>query len=194
MLGLQHETDPVWVDAVEGDLDALLSDHAHCELKAAHSALSVVGRFGGELPELVAPLVALAHEETEHFRQVSEHMASREARLGTPPVDAYVNALKQAARADHRDHPMLLDRLLVCALIEARSCERFKLLADGLASVTLRKFYSELMASEARHYRLFRDLATARFGEEATNSRLATLAEREGRIASELPLSATVHG
>lgn len=194
MLGLLHETDPVWVEAVEGDLDALLSDHAHCELKAAHSALSVVGRFGGEVPEMVAPLVALAHEETEHFRQVAEHMAQREARLGTPPVDAYVNALKQAARVDHRDHPMLLDRLLICALIEARSCERFKLLSDRLSSATLRAFYAELMASEARHYRLFRDLAGDRFGEEATQRRLSELATREGRIAAELPLGATVHG
>jgi tRNA-(ms[2]io[6]A)-hydroxylase len=98
------------------------------------------------------------------------------------------------ARSDHREHPALLDRLLVSALIEARSCERFKLLAERLATPDLRDFYRALMVAEARHYRLFHDLAASRFGEATARTRLAILAEREAEVASRLPLGPTVHG
>lgn len=194
MLGLLKPTDPSWVDAVEGDLDGLLSDHAHCELKAAQSALSLVGRYGGEHPELVAPLVALAREETEHFAQVQARVAARGGRLGPPEADPYVVALRQAAKAEPPRVPALLDRLTVCALIEARSCERFRLLSERLGSAALRGFYRELMASEARHYRLFASLAEALFGAEAARARLSALAEREATIEGRLPLGPTVHG
>lgn len=198
MLGLLAPTDPSWVEAVERDLDRLLSDHAHCELKAAHSALSLVGRYGGEMPEMVAPLVALAHEETEHFREVEEKLRARGRALSIPASDPYVVALRKACRADAsvagEEAPALLDRLLVSALIEARSCERFKILSEHLADASLRAFYRELMASEASHYVLFARLAEGRFGEEATRVRLRTLAEREAALASSLPLGPTVHG
>lgn len=194
MLGLLRPTDPRWVEAVEGDLDRLLSDHAHCELKAAHSALSLVGRFGGEAPEIVAPLVALAKEETSHFDLVHRKIDERGRPLAVPASDRYVVELRRAARQDHRDHPIFLDRLLISALIEARSCERFSLLARGLKSAELRRFYEGLMESEARHYRLFCRLAEQRFGFETTRARLAELAEREAAIADQLPLGPTVHG
>lgn len=194
MLGLLKPTDTTWVDAVEGDLDRLLSDHAHCELKAAQSALSLVGRFGGEHPELVEPLVSLASEETEHFAQVQERVSARGARLGPPRPDPYVVALRDAAKSDHPAVPALLDRLAIGALIEARSCERFRLLAERLRSAELRAFYRDLMASEARHYRLFAGLAEAVFGAEAARTRLRLLAEREAAIADRLPLGPTVHG
>lgn len=194
MLHLLAPTDPAWVDAVEDDLDRLLSDHAHCELKAAQSALSLLGRFAGELPEAVSDLVALAREETAHFHEVQQRLAERGKALPPPDVDGYVQALRAAARLDHRDHPALLDRLLVCALIEARSCERFKLLSERLSDESLRHFYRGLMVAEARHFRLFYDLASARYGEEPTRQRLATLAEREAEVAHKLPLGPTVHG
>ncbi|HEY8432117.1 MAG TPA: tRNA isopentenyl-2-thiomethyl-A-37 hydroxylase MiaE [Sandaracinaceae bacterium] len=194
MLGLLVPTDRSWLDAVRGQLDRLLSDHAHCELKAAHSALSLVGRFGGEAPEIVAPLLALAKEETGHFDLVHRRIEERGSVLAIPASDGYVVALRRAARADHRDHPVLLDRLLISALIEARSCERFALLADGLDSAELRGFYRGLMESEARHYRLFCRLAEQRFGFEATRARLATLAAREAEVVHALPLGPTVHG
>ncbi|UJR83103.1 tRNA-(ms[2]io[6]A)-hydroxylase [Sandaracinus amylolyticus] len=194
MLGLLAPTDREWLLAVEGDLDRLLSDHAHCELKAAHSALSLVGRHGGEMPEMVAPLVALAHEETEHFREVEEKLRARGRTLGMPATDGYVVALRKVAREDADEVPALLDRLLISALIEARSCERFKLLAEGLGDGTLRLFYRDLMASEATHYRLFARLAEQRFGESDARARLRTLAEREARLATSLPLGPTVHG
>ena len=174
------------------DLPGLLADHAHCELKAAQSALSLVGRFGDEAPELVEPLSKLAREETAHFRQVCEYLEARDARLGRPDKDEYVGALRRAARQDG-EAPILLDRLLVSALIEARSCERFQVLAAGLPDTELATFYRSLMVAEARHFSLFRGLAEARFGPEARR-RLARLAEREAEVAHALPLGATVHG
>lgn len=225
MLGLQHDTDLCWVEAAERDLDRLLIDHAHCELKAAQSALSLLGRvgfmesesadqasigmrsFGRHENEPASPkeaslrqigaidaLTALAKEELEHFEAVQIRLANRGVELGAPSVDQYVRELQAAARRDHRDHPALLDRMLVCALIEARSCERFHRLAEGLGSTDLREFYRELMASEARHYRLFRDLAEAFFGRAAARSRLEELCRREAEVARGLPLGPTVHG
>ena len=114
--------------------------------------------------------------------------------MGLPPTDSYVKDLQAAARVDHRSHPALLNRILISALIEARSCERFSLLSDGLASADLRGFYRGLMASEARHYRLFRDLAEVFYGREAARARLDILAKREARVAAALPLEPTVHG
>ncbi|HJL16073.1 MAG TPA: tRNA-(ms[2]io[6]A)-hydroxylase [Sandaracinaceae bacterium LLY-WYZ-13_1] len=194
MLGLLTPTDPSWVDAVEGNLDRLLSDHAHCELKAAQSALSMVARFAGEAPEIVAPLVALAKEETGHFDQVHRRLASRDAELDLPEADGYVVALRRAIRRDHGAYPLMLDRLLNHALIEGRSCERFRLLSERLADADLRAFYRALMESEARHFVLFTRLAEDRFGRETTRARLATLAEREAEVIAGLPLGPTVHG
>jgi tRNA-(ms[2]io[6]A)-hydroxylase len=194
MLHLLAPTDPRWVDAASADLDRLLSDHAHCELKAAQSALSLVGRFGGEHPHMVEPLAALAREEAAHFAEVHAHIEARGGKMGLPALDDYVKALREAARQDHREVPILLDRLLVSCLIEARSCERFKLLSERLASEALRDFYRALMASEARHFRLFADLAESCFGGVVARERLRTLAEREASVASMLPLGPTVHG
>ena len=193
MLNLLEPTPPVWVEHAYEDLPRLLSDHAHCELKAAQSALSLVGRFAGEAPEIVTPLVALAKEETQHFNLVHERIAARGEQMALPASDKYVRRLREVVRADHREAPPLLDRLLICALIEARSCERFKLLSDELRDADLREFYGALMVSEARHYRLFSGLAEARFGGQA-RERLKRLAEREADIASDLPLGPTVHG
>jgi len=194
MLHLLAPTDPAWVEVVETDLDRLLADHAHCELKAAQSALSLLGRFAGELPEAVGDLVALAREETAHFHEVQQRLRARGNTLPPPDVDGYVQSLRKAARGDHREHDALLDRLLVSALIEARSCERFKLLSERLRDDSLREFYRALMVAEARHHRLFYDLAAARFGEGVTRTRLSTLAEREAEVAHTLPLGPTVHG
>jgi len=195
MLGLLQPTDRRWVDAVEADLGAMLRDHAHCELKAAHSALSLLGRYAGEAPQLVTPLTALAREESEHFEQVHERLRQRGDSLPMPSHDVYVTALTQAARRNtHDDHPPLLDRLLVAGLIEGRSCERFKLLSQHLRDGELRSFYAELMASEAQHFTLFTSLASDCFGDRAARERMATLAGREAEIVSGLPLSAEVHG
>ncbi len=194
MLGLLSPTDPAWVEAVERDLDGLLADHAHCELKAAQTALSLLGRHAGERPEMVEPLVALAREEAEHFREVEHRASARGGVLPPPGRDAYVGALRDAAASDGASVPRLLDRLLVGAIIEARSCERFRLLAERLSDADLRAFYRDLMASEARHHRLFTKLAEDAFGELVTRERLEALARRESEIVSGLPLGPTVHG
>jgi tRNA-(ms[2]io[6]A)-hydroxylase len=194
MLGLLSPTLPTWVEAVERDLDRLLQDHAHCELKAAQSALSLAARFGGEAPELVAPLLSLAKEEAEHVAMVHERLQARGSQMSLPDQDDYVVLLRRAANEDRGAIPPLLDRLLVSALVEARSCERFKLLSEKLSDATLRAFYKELMASEARHYRLFAGVAEERFGESETRARFGVLAAREAGIVRHLPLGPTVHG
>ena len=180
---------------MERDLDGLLADHAHCEIKAAQSALSLVARFGAEDADLVAPLVALAHEETEHFEAVHARIRARGGVMSHPGSDEYVAALRRAAGADREDgQDPLLDRLLVSALVEARSCERFKLLSERLGDASLRAFYRDLMTSEAKHYRLFSGMAERRFGEEAARGRLEALARHEAAVAHRLPLGPTVHG
>ncbi|HEX7477828.1 MAG TPA: tRNA isopentenyl-2-thiomethyl-A-37 hydroxylase MiaE [Polyangiales bacterium] len=195
MLALLTPTDPSWVEAAQADLGSLLSDHAHCEIKAAQSALALCARYAGEQPQLVAPLYALAQEEVEHFAQVHQHLATRQLRMGLPASDGYVTRLSAAARQDHHEgRPPLMDKLLCAALIEARSCERFRLLADQLRDADLRNFYRELMASEARHFALFSSLSADCFGKAETRARLATLAEREAGIARHLPLGPQVHG
>lgn len=194
MLGLLIPTDPRWVAEAERDLPGLLSDHAHCELKAAVSALSLVSRFGPTYPALIEPLSALAHEETGHFREVSARLASRGGPLGRQDPDEYVNALWNETKPERATIPLLLDRLLVSALIEARSCERFKLLSEQLTDGELATFYRDLMESEARHYRLFCGLSESLFGVKLARDRLAELARREAKVAGKLPLGPKVHG
>lgn len=195
MLALLTPTDPAWVQAAAADLPALLSDHAHCEIKAAQSALSLVARYAGEMPGLVEPLTELAREEAEHFSQVHAQLGQRDQRLGLPASDRYVTQLLAAARLHRHDAlPALLDKLLVAALIEGRSCERFKLLSEHLAQAELRAFYRQLMISEARHFTLFCTLAADCFGQAESRARLATLADREAAIVQQLPLGPQVHG
>jgi len=194
MLGLLTPTDPRWVAQAEQDLPGLLSDHAHCELKAAVSALSLVSRFGALHPELIQPLTDLAIEETSHFQAVHGELLRREGPLERQDADAYVNELWNTTKPDRAWVPLLLDRLLVSALIEARSCERFKLLSEHLVDDALRGFYRELMESEARHYRLFCSLSEQLFGVDMARERLKELAAREAGVADKLPLGPKVHG
>jgi len=195
MLGLLTPTAAPWAEAAAADLPALLSDHAHCEIKAAQSALSLVARYAGEMPSLVEPLTALAREESEHFRLVHEQLSARARKLAMPASDGYVTQLVAAARQNRHDGvPPLLDKLLVAALIEGRSCERFQLLADHLPQAELRAFYRDLMVSEARHFTLFSSLATEAFGREASRQRLAQLAAREADIIKNLSVGPQVHG
>jgi tRNA-(ms[2]io[6]A)-hydroxylase len=195
MLSLLIPSDPRWIDVARADLPALLSDHAHCEIKAAQSALSLVARYAGEMPSLVEPLTALAREEAEHFSSVHEQLQALAACLQLPASDGYVTQLQAAARKTRAsDAPPLLDKLLVAALIEGRSCERFRLLSERLPDAELRGFYRELMVSEARHFTLFCTLAAEAFGRAESRSRLSALASHEATIALQLPLAPRVHG
>jgi tRNA 2-(methylsulfanyl)-N6-isopentenyladenosine37 hydroxylase len=195
MLALLTPTDPLWVEAAAAQLPALLSDHAHCEIKAAQSALSLVARYAGEMPSLVEPLCALAREEAEHVAQVHEQLHARDQVLGMPASDRYVTQLISAARRScHDGSPVLLDKLLVAALIEGRSCERFRILSERLPQAELRAFYRDLMVAEARHFTLFCSLATDCFGQTDSRARLAMLAAREAEIVKHLPIGPQVHG
>jgi tRNA-(ms[2]io[6]A)-hydroxylase len=196
MLCLKVPTDPRWAREARRDLAAVLIDHAHCEMKAASNALSLAARHPRDLA-LVKALTDLAREEIDHFQRVLEVLAQRGLELGAPPVDEYAAELRKAAATTPRDQslPVLVDRLLVGALIEARSCERFKLLIDVIEEPELRAFYKELFAAEARHYRTFLDLAIEVGGDAAkVEARLDALADREAEIVQRLPVNATVHG
>lgn len=184
------------------DLDAVLVDHAHCEMKAATNALSLVVRHSGDLG-LVRALSEIAREELEHFECVVAFLEKRGLRLGPPPVDDYAADLRRAMNAlPQAELPLFVDRLLVGALIEARSCERFKLLIQVLPEscpADLRTFYEELFACEARHYRSYVDLAKRAAGtlQELVEPRLELLAEGEARIVRSLAgrdARGTVHG
>ena len=202
MFCLRAATDSAWATTAVQDLDAVLVDHAHCEMKAATNALSLVVRHSSDLG-LVRALTELAREELEHFQRVVDFLEARGLRLGPPPVDDYAAELRRAMNAlPASELPLVTDRLLVGALIEARSCERFKLLIQVLPSSCppdLRAFYDELFACEARHYRQYVDLAMRTAGTLAgqVEGRLALLAEAEARIVRSLAQRderGTVHG
>jgi tRNA-(ms[2]io[6]A)-hydroxylase len=181
MLGLKVSTDAGWAAAAMRDADAVLVDHAHCELKAASNALSLVARHPGDAT-LSRALTELAREEIEHFQRVLDALAARGVPVGAPPVDTYAAELRRAAGELPRDPQLgvLVDRLLVGALIEARSCERFQLLAQAAEGVDaeLHALWRELLAAEARHYRTFVDLAI-----HAAGGARARVAERLDRLA-----------
>jgi tRNA 2-(methylsulfanyl)-N6-isopentenyladenosine37 hydroxylase len=201
MLGLLAATDARWADEAMADLDAVLRDHAHCEMKAASHALSLAARHAGhDLGDLglVRKLTALAKEELDHFERVLAILVARNIPLGTPPVDEYAAALRAGAQRLPKSCPVLVDRLLVCALIEARSCERFKLLVDRMGEAhELHAFYNELFAAEARHFREYTELAAAAWDTERVEKRLTELAKVEAEIVRKRSKSehrATIHG
>lgn len=158
ILRLKLPTDPRWVDLASLSLAEILTDHAFCEQKAATSCISLIQQYP-EKAELVRALSPVVTEEWGHFRMVLAEMDKRGFSLGRQRKDQYVNALLTFQRKGGRPEDRLLDQLLCCALIEARSCERFKRLSEGLDDAYLRKFYRTFMESEAGHYTLFINLA-----------------------------------
>ena len=162
ILGLKLPTDPRWADLAAISLEEILCDHAFCEQKAATQCISLILRYS-EKTELVSALSPIVTEEWGHFRMVWAEIRKRGYTLGRSRKDEYVNLLLQhEPKGLHREEK-LLHQLLVCALIEARSCERFRLLAENLEEEYLRNFYHKFMVSEAGHYRLFIDLAEQYF-------------------------------
>lgn len=171
------------------DLDSLLDDHAHCEKKAAASALSLIVGYPGH-DELVRRLSALAVEELQHFRMVHERLLARGRSLGGDKGDPYAKKLLSLARPNHG---RLTDRLLLLGLIEARSRERLGLLAENLPDPELARFYQQLSEAEARHADMFRELAAIYDERKAVEERLAVLARAEAEIVASLPLSPRIH-
>lgn len=201
MLLLTRPTDARWVEAALENLDSILVDHAHCEMKAASNALALAAR-AVHAPQIVRPLIALAEEEMLHFRMVLDELDRRGLVLGPPPPDPYARELRTLTheRPTSIRPPLgpLVDRLLVGALIEARSAERFRLLSEALAErgpADLAKFYADLLAAEARHFRTFVDLANDALGDrKAVRARLEELADGEGEIVARLVSEPVVHG
>jgi tRNA 2-(methylsulfanyl)-N6-isopentenyladenosine37 hydroxylase len=158
VLGLQLPTDPRWVDLASLSLEDILTDHAYCEQKAATSCISLIQRYS-EKERLVADLAPIVTEEWGHFRLVLAELQQRGLKLGRQRRDEYVHALMAFEIKGSSEEDRLLDKLLLCALIEARSCERFKRLSEGLEDAYFARFYRRFMESEAGHYTLFIDLA-----------------------------------
>jgi len=200
VLCLTRETDPRWADVALDDLKTLLVDHAHCEMKAASNALSLAARWP-EYTRVARELSLLAEEELRHFRAALGELEQRGITLGKPETDVYAAELRKRASVGRGGAPEdpLVDRLLVGAVIEARSCERFRLLCEALRArgeePGLLAFYEELFASEARHYRTLVDLAIDVKGDAAyVRERLNEIARAEGRLVAELDVKPTVHG
>lgn len=190
MLRLTSQTDAGWVNRVALDVPTLLVDHAHCEKKAASTAINLIFRYQDHTA-LMAPLSALAREELEHFELVLELLERRGWSFGPLSPSPYAAELYRAVRKAEPER--LLDTLLVCALIESRSCERMQQLAEGLSDPELRELYAGLLASEARHHATYVDLAIPLFGRADTLARLAELAEHEATVLAAMPHETRVH-
>jgi tRNA-(ms[2]io[6]A)-hydroxylase len=194
MLGLKLETDPRWVNIVEKNIEEILTDHAYCEQKAATNAISILISYSYH-PELVDEMLSLAKEELTHFEMVHQKIKERGYKLGFERKDEYVLELYKFMRKGHVKEIALIDRLLFSAMVEARSCERFKLLSENINDPDLRKFYHELMISEAGHYTMF--LAFARKYGNATedvNTRWQQWLDREAEILKSYRKQETIHG
>ena len=165
ILGLKMPTDPRWADLASISLEEVLTDHAFCEQKAATQCISLIQRYP-EKEMLVNSLAPVVTEEWGHFRMVWAEMKIRGFHLGKQRKDDYVNLLLQNEPKNIPNGEKLLHKLMICALIEARSCERFRLLSENLEEEALRKFYYKFMVSEAGHYRLFIDIAQEYYPKE----------------------------
>jgi tRNA-(ms[2]io[6]A)-hydroxylase len=188
---LLEATDPAWVALAVERFDEVLVDHAHCEKKAAANALSLLQAYP-EVPGLPAQMARLAREESAHLARVLELLEERGLKLGRDGGDRYAQGLQQMVRRTQPERR--LDRLLVAAAIEARSCERLALLAEALPEGPLRRFYAELAQSEDGHQALFYRLAAEAHGEAAAAGRLEDLLRAEAALIRARPLAAAIHG
>ncbi len=185
ILGLQLPTDPRWVDLAGMSMEEILTDHAYCEQKAATSCISIIQKYPDK-ELLVKELAPIVTEEWGHFRLVLQELNKRGLHLGKQRKDEYVNKLLQFQQKGGSAEDRFLDQLLTMALIEARSCERFKRLSEGLDDEYLRNFYRRFMESEAGHYTLFIDLAETYTDKEKVRKRWKEWLEYEAKIIGEL--------
>jgi tRNA-(ms[2]io[6]A)-hydroxylase len=193
MLGLKLPTDPRWVNIVEKNIDEILTDHAYCEQKAASTAISLIVSFP-EYTELIEEMIALSREEMGHFKMVHDRIIARGKTLGRDRKDEYVLQLVKFFPKGGSRTTQLVHRLLYAALIEARSCERFRLLSEQLEDKELAEFYYKLMVSEASHYTMFLKFAR-KYGElETVNKKWQDLLDYEGEIMKNLSTKETIHG
>ena len=185
ILGLQLPTDPRWVDLAGKSIEEILTDHAYCEQKAATTCISLIQRYS-EREKLVKELAPIVTEEWGHFRLVLQELEKRNLKLGKQRKDEYVNKLIDFQKQGGSVEGRMLDQLLTMALIEARSCERFKRLSEGLNDEYLRNFYRRFMESEAGHYTLFIELCETYIDKEKVRKRWAEWLKYEAGVINDL--------
>ncbi len=185
VLGLALPTDPRWVDIAEKSIEDILIDHAYCEQKAASSCISLIIQYP-EKEKLVATLTPIVAEEWGHFERVLEQLEKRGFKFGFPRKDEYVEKLNGVIRKGGSREDQLVERLLMNALIEARSCERFRLLSKDIKDAELSKFYYELMVSEAGHYKTFLSLAKEYKEPKLVEARWRELLVKEAELIQSL--------
>jgi len=181
MLGLKLATDPAWVNIAEKSIEDILVDHAYCEQKAASNGISIIIKYPDK-EKLVNEITAIVAEEWGHFRKVLKELEKRGYKFGHKRKDEYVNELLKWIRKSGNHQDQMIDRLMVCAMIEARSCERFRLLSLHIEDEDLKKFYHEFMVSEAGHYITFINLAKEYEKEEVVMKRWDDMLEYEAEI------------
>lgn len=193
MLGLKLATDPRWVKLVETNIEEVLTDHAWCEQKAATNAITII-TLNSEHTDLVTELLLLAQEELEHFQMVHDIIKKRGYKLGRERKDSYVNELYKFMNKGGNRLQSMVDRLLFSAMIEARSCERFKLLSTKIKDPELSKFYHDLMISEAGHYTTFLKFARQYGKDIDVDKRWKELIDFEAIVIQNYGKSETIHG
>ena len=193
MLGLKLPTDPRWANIVEKNIEEILTDHAYCEQKAASTAISLIVSFP-EYTELTKEMIALSREEMGHFKMVHDLLLERGFTLGRDRKDDYVLELLKFFPKGGSRTTQLVHRLLYAALIEARSCERFRLLSEELDDKELSEFYYKLMVSEASHYTMFLKFAREYGDVEEVNAKWQALLDYEAEIMKNLGNKETIHG
>ena len=185
ILGLQLPTDPRWVDLASISLEDILTDHAYCEQKAANTCISLITK-NNDKDELVNELSPIVTEEWGHFRMVLAELRKRNLQLGRQRKDEYVNQLLEFQKKGGSPEERFLDQLLTMALIEARSCERFKRLSEGLTDEYMRNFYRKFMESEAGHYTLFITLAETYINKDTVRARWKEWLAYEAKVITNL--------
>jgi tRNA-(ms[2]io[6]A)-hydroxylase len=193
MLGLKLPTDPRWVNIVEKDIEEILTDHAYCEQKAASNAITCIVKFA-EYPDIVDEMVRICQEEITHFGMVHEELKKRGLKLGRERRDQYVHDLAGFIMTGGSREQNLVERMLFSAMIEARSCERFRLLSENIADEELRAFYRDLMESEAEHYTTFIGFARKYGGNIDVDKRWKEFLEFESSLMSKYGKQQTMHG
>jgi tRNA-(ms[2]io[6]A)-hydroxylase len=194
ILKLQLPTDPLWVkNVVESNIEELLTDHAYCEQKAATNAITLIVQ-NPNLSDVVQEMIALAQEEMDHFKRVHDILLQRGFTLGKERKDNYVNELRKFIIVGGGREAQLIDRLLFSAMIEARSCERFKVLSENINDSALSEFYYELMVSEATHYAMFIRLAKKHAVEIDVDKRWAEFLAFEAKVIQNYGKGETIHG
>jgi tRNA 2-(methylsulfanyl)-N6-isopentenyladenosine37 hydroxylase len=193
MLGLKLPTDPRWVNIVEENIAEILTDHAYCEQKAATNAMNLMVHYHYH-SDLVTAMAELAQEELLHFKQVHDLIVKKGLVLGRERKDEYVNELLLFVRRGHAKHIVLVDRLLFSAMIEARSCERFRVLSENIKDPELASFYRDLMISEANHYTTFIGFARQYAAGEDVDARWKEFLAYEATVIAKYGKRETIHG